>query len=227
MFSEFLDFLSHFFKIFILNVSNTNSYPKPLSAAEEKDYLKKMAKGDSGARNMLISHNMRLVAHIVKKYYAANGDPEDLISIGSIGLIKGIDSFKADKNTRLSSYISRCIENEILMHFRSLKKTAQDVSICDPIDTDKDGNALTLMDVIAVEDTIIEDLDLKIKSEHLYNYIDESLGEREKMIIALRYGLGSGDPMTQREVAQKLDISRSYVSRIEKKALERLRKRYD
>ena len=162
----------------------------------------------------------------MKKYYMSTNDQDDLVSIGTIGLIKAVDTFDADKGIRLSSYAARCIENEILMFFRNCKKSAQDVSMNEPIDTDKDGNALVLMDVMATEDLIVDELDTKIKSEQLYKYIDEVLSEREKIIINLRYGLGGKVPLTQREVAKKLNISRSYVSRIEKKSLLILKKRF-
>ena len=210
--------------VFILHVTGVGSFPQPLSAKEEKNCFDLMKNGDTSARNKLIEHNLRLVAHIVKKYYMSTNDQDDLVSIGTIGLIKAVDTFDADKGIRLSSYAARCIENEILMFFRNCKKSAQDVSMNEPIDTDKDGNALVLMDVMATEDLIVDELDTKIKSEQLYKYIDEVLSEREKIIINLRYGLGGKIPLTQREVAKKLNISRSYVSRIEKKALKKLKK---
>ena len=175
----------------------------------------------------MIEHNLRLVAHIIKKYYSRTNDQDDLVSIGTIGLIKAIDTFNIDKGIRLSSYAARCIENEVLMYFRNTKKVAQDVSMNEPIDSDKDGNTLVLMDMIAVEDSIIDDIDLKIKSEKLYKYISEALSDREKKIIELRYGLNGKNATTQKEVAKKLGISRSYVSRIEKKALGILKKRFD
>lgn len=210
----------------VLNVSG-GSFPRPLSAAEEAECLRRLALGDREARNTLIEHNLRLVAHIIKKYYASWSDQEDLVSIGTIGLIKAINTFDTAKGARLSSYAARCIENEVLMHFRNGRKSAQDVSISDPIDTDKDGNALTLIDVISCDDTIVDDLDLKIKAEQLHKYLDLALDEREREIILLRYGIGGGRALTQRIVAKRLGISRSYVSRIEKKALEKLRRRFD
>ena len=212
---------------FILHVSGTGSFPKSLSAKEEREALERMAAGDPAARTRLIEHNLRLVAHIVKKYYGTAADQEDLISIGTIGLIKAVDSFDMSKGIRLSSYAAKCVENEILMFFRSGKKTAQDVSVNEPIDVDKDGNALTWMDILAQEDTTVDDLDLKFKTEKLYGYIVETLDEREKEIILLRYGLAGAEPLPQREVAKKLHISRSYVSRIEKRALEKLRERFE
>ena len=208
-----------------LHVTGAGSFPSPLSAAQEYELLKKTQEGDISARNSLVEHNLRLVAHIVKKYYASGCDQEDLISIGTIGLIKAVSTFKPDKSIRLSTYAARCIENEILMHFRNLKKTAQDVYISDPIDTDKDGNALTLIDVIADEGDISEQLDTKIKLERLREILDSTLDRREKKIIELRYGLGGCKELTQREIAVMLKISRSYVSRIEKAALEKLRRR--
>ncbi len=196
---------------FILHVTGSGSFPRPLTAQEERDCLERLKSGDMKAKNELIEHNLRLVAHIIKKYYANSNDQDDLISIGTIGLIKAVNTFDSSKGIRLSSYAARCIENEVLMFFRSSKKTAQDISINEPIDTDKDGNALTLMDVMATEDNIIDNLDCKIKSEQLKRYIREVLSPREQTIIELRYGLTGRSPLTQREVAQKLGISRSYV----------------
>ena len=178
------------------------------------------------ARGELIEHNLRLVAHIIKKYYSRAADQDDLISIGTIGLIKAVNTFDYTKGIRLATYASRCVENEILMHFRAGKKSAQDVSISEPIDTDKDGQQLTLIDVLAVDDTIVDDLELKLNAEKLRRYIAEVLDDREQQVILWRYGLG-GKERTQREVARALDISRSYVSRIEKRALEKLKKRYE
>ncbi|MBQ3162823.1 MAG: RNA polymerase sporulation sigma factor SigK [Oscillospiraceae bacterium] len=212
---------------FALHLETGNVFPKPLSAAEEEDCFRKMHEGDTAARSKLIEHNIRLVAHIIKKYYNVTTDQEDLISIGTIGLIKAVSTFDYSKKTRFATYASRCIENEILMHFRSLKKTAGDIYFDEPIDTDKEGNQLTLIDIIAEDDGIVDKIDLNIKSEQLYRFIDECLDERELTIIKHRYGLYGCKPLTQREVAEKLDISRSYVSRIEKKALQSLRKKYE
>ena len=209
----------------VLHVVNSSSFPKPLTAAEERQALEAMAAGDTAARQRLIEHNLRLVAHIIKKYYAGTRDQDDLISIGTIGLIKAVDTFDGSKG-RLATYASRCIENEVLMHFRASKKTAQDVSLSEPIDTDSEGRPLTLMDVLAAEDTILDDLDRKINTEKLSRYIRESLEQREQEIIALRYGL-AGPPLTQWQVAAHLGISRSYVSRLETKALKKLRRRYE
>ncbi len=212
---------------FALHVTGAGSFPRPLSAKEERECLALIAQGDQQAKSRLIEHNLRLVAHIIKKYYASFKDQDDLISIGTIGLIKAVSTFKCDKNVRFATYASRCIENEILMHFRNRKKSAQDVFLSDPVDTDKDGNSLTLMDLMAEDDNIVEQIDLSIKSERLCSYIVEELDPRERQIITLRYGLGGQKPLTQREVAQHLDISRSYVSRIEKKAIGLLRKRFE
>jgi RNA polymerase sporulation-specific sigma factor len=210
----------------VLHVVNSGSFPKPLTAAQEREAFAAMRAGDNAARQRLIEHNLRLVAHIIKKYYANAQNQEDLVSIGTIGLIKAVDTFDETKGPRLATYAARCIENEILMHFRATKKTAQDVSLSEPIDTDSEGRPLTLMDVLAQEDTIVDDLDRKINIEKLGRYIRESLDAREREIIALRYGLG-GRALTQWQVAERLDISRSYVSRLETKALKKLRRRYD
>lgn len=223
----FMEMLNNLFLFFILHVTGSGSFPSPLSAKDERMYLERLAKGDLSARNKLVEHNLRLVAHIIKKYYSSVNDQDDLVSIGTIGLIKAINTFDINKKIKLSSYASRCIENEILMFFRNLRKNAQDVSLSDAIDSDKDGNPLTLMDVMAVEDNIVEKLDLKINSEKLKEYLTEVLDSREQTVIILRYGLNGYESLTQREVAKKLNISRSYVSRIEKKAIQILRKRFD
>ncbi|MCH5193371.1 MAG: RNA polymerase sporulation sigma factor SigK [Oscillospiraceae bacterium] len=227
MFTELISLAIENLVFFALHIESGGVFPKPLTAAEEEECFRKMHEGDSSARNKLIEHNLRLVAHIIKKYYNVSTDQEDLISIGTIGLIKAVSTFDYAKKTRFATYASRCIENEILMHFRSLKKSAGDVYFDEPIDTDKDGNTLTLIDIIAEDDGIIDKIDLNIKSEQLYRFIDECLDEREKDIIKRRYGLYGLKPLTQREVADQLGISRSYVSRIEKKALQTLKKKYD
>lgn len=206
-----------------LHIAKTGSFKKPLSAEEEAECLKGVREGDAAAREKLIEHNLRLVAHIVKKYYAANGDPDDLISIGTIGLIKAVSSFKSEKGIRFATYASRCIENEILMYFRNLKKTAQDVSISETIDTDKDGNELTFGDLMADDDSLFENMERRLRASQLYRAVERELDEREKEIVVLRYGLYGKKPLTQREAADRLKISRSYVSRIEKRALEKLR----
>ena len=224
---EILGFLGQYVCFFILHVCGGGACPKPLSEKKEREYLQKMAQGDADAKNKLIEHNLRLVAHIIKKYYGVSSEQDDLVSIGTIGLIKAINTFKPDKNIRLSSYASRCIENEILMHFRSVKKSAQDISINETIDTDKDGNQLTLLDIMAVDDDIIDNLDKKLNIKKLGQYINEELEEREKKIIILRYGLDGRKPVTQKQIAKQMNISRSYVSRIETKALKKLRKRFE
>lgn len=211
----------------ILHVTNSGSFPRPLSAAEERHYLNLLKSGDASAKNVLIERNLRLVAHIIKKYYSNARDQDDLISIGTIGLIKAVSTFDMEKGTRLATYAARCVENEILMYFRNQKKSSQDVYISDPIDTDKDGNQLTLMDVVSCDDTILEDVDLKMKSEKLHKFIKSALDGRERIIIELRYGIDGCRPKTQREVAKLLGISRSYVSRIEKKALLELRAMFE
>ena len=198
--------------LFSLRLSGGGSFPRPLSAAEEREYLQKYAQGDPEARDALIRHNLRLVAHIVKKYYTQSGDQEDLISIGTIGLIKGISSFNPEKGARLATYAARCIENEILMYFRSQKKLQGEVSLSDSIDTDKAGNALQLMDVVGVDDTMLEDLHDRDSALRLRQLVRESLTAREAEIIRLRYGLGGTVPLTQREIASSFGISRSYVS---------------
>ena len=201
----------------------SGSFPRPLKAEEERMYLQQYAAGDLEARNVLIEHNLRLVAHIIKKYYTQSGDQDDLISIGTIGLIKGISTFKADKNVRLATYASRCIENEILMYFRSQRKLQGEVSLSDSLDSDGDGSSLSLMDVIRVEDDMLENLDARDACAKVRRCVAECLTEREARIITLRYGLNGQPPLTQREIAAQSNISRSYVSRIEKKALEKLR----
>ncbi|MBE6767340.1 MAG: sigma-70 family RNA polymerase sigma factor [Ruminococcaceae bacterium] len=210
-----------------LHIVNPGTFPRPLSAADEREALVAWREhGDRAARAKLIEHNLRLVAHIIKKYYSNTDEADDLISIGTIGLIKAVDTFDHTKNVRLVTYASRCVENEILMHFRAKRRRAGDVSFSDPIETDRDGNELTLMDVVAGEDTLAEELETKINGEKIHRYLYEELDEREREIIVLRYGLVS-DPLPQREVAKKLDISRSYVSRIEKRALEKLHARFE
>lgn len=206
-----------------LRISSGGSFPKPLSAEEERMYLQRSAQGDLEARNILIERNLRLVAHIMKKYYSQSADQEDLISIGTIGLIKGISTFDASKGARLATYAARCVENEILMYFRSLRKTAGDVSLSDCIETGKDGNALSLMDVLCSEEDLFEDLSTRQTCKKLYAVMQEVLSERERLVITLRYGLGGRMPLTQRQIAEQCKISRSYVSRIEKKALATLR----
>ncbi|MBP1564166.1 MAG: RNA polymerase sporulation sigma factor SigK [Oscillospiraceae bacterium] len=211
---------------FALHVDNTGVFPKPLSKEEEEKYFRLMnEENDKEARNKLIEHNLRLVAHIIKKYYSKSGDQEELISIGTIGLIKAVSTFKSEKGSRFATYASRCIENEILMNFRALKKTAGDIYMDTPIDTDKDGNQLTLVDIIADDTSVTDEVELIINSRKLYSDIEKCLDKRELEIITFRYGLFGYEPLTQKQVSDKLGISRSYVSRIEKKALSKLKKR--
>jgi len=214
-----ISFLMNNFLYLFLKVSYTQSFPPPLSPKEEAEYFCRMAEGDMKAREKLIEHNLRLVAHIVKKYYTANDSQEDLISIGTIGLIKAIDSFNPKNGARFATYAGKCLQNEILMHFRSQKKTACEVSLGETIDTDKEGNPLTYGDIISVEDTIADDLDIAVRSAAAKKIIAEKLDARSRRVICLRYGLFGAEALTQREVAEKMGISRSYVSRIEKAAL--------
>ncbi len=211
--------------VFLISfVSDSNSFPKPLSAKEERMYIEKMEQGDEDAKAKLIEHNLRLVAHIAKKYSGTIRDSEDLISLGTIGLIKGINSFDSSKGTRLVTYAARCIENEILMLMRSNKKSQGDVSLNDPIGCDKEGNQILLMDIIGTdEEDVIKEIDRKSQVKKLYRNIATRLDDREREIIKMRYGLYDGNEMTQFEVAEILGISRSYVSRIEKKAISKLR----
>ncbi len=209
---------------FALHVTTGGSFPPPLSAKAERALLERMASGDEAAKNELIEHNLRLVAHIVKKYYSGPVEQEDLVSIGTVGLIKAVSTFDPAKGIRLATYAARCIENEILMCFRAHKKSAQDVLIGDPIDADGEGNTLTLIDVLADDGNLVDDVDRKLQVERLRRLISTGLDERERTILILRYGLGGAQELTQREVARRLGISRSYVSRIEKGALETLRR---
>ena len=201
----------------------TGSFPKPLTAQEERHYLALAAKGDLEARNVLIERNLRLVAHIMKKYYAQTSDQEDLISIGTIGLIKGIETFDQTKGARLATYAARCVENEILMYFRAQRKSSQDVSLSDFIETAGDGAPLALMDVISDQEDLSERVSNRELLQKLCKAVDSVLTEQERQVVVLRYGLGTGEPLRQREVAQATGISRSYVSRIEKKALQKLK----
>ena len=212
--------------LFSLRLSGGGSFPKPLTSAEEREYLRRYAAGDQTARDVLIERNLRLVAHIVKKYYTQSADQEDLISIGTIGLIKGISSFKPEKGARLATYAAKCIENEILMYFRSQKKTQGEISLSDTIDTDKEGNSLELLDVVGVDDTMLDDIHDQDSALRLRQLVRDCLTARESEIIRLRYGLGGTVPLTQREIAASFGISRSYVSRIEERALEKLRQEF-
>ncbi len=211
--------------VFLISyVSGTNSFPNPLSDEEEAECIKKMLSGDIDARNKLIEHNLRLVAHVVKKYSQTREDGEELISIGTIGLIKGITSFKPEKGVRLATYASRCIDNEILMLIRSNKKSQNDVSLNDPIGTDKEGNQILLVDVMSSDEEVADIIELKSQVKKLRENILSELDDRERRIIIKRYGLDGNKPLTQRELAKKLNISRSYISRIEKKAVSKLKK---
>ncbi|MFS8650299.1 MAG: RNA polymerase sporulation sigma factor SigK [Caldibacillus sp.] len=222
--SSLLSGLALIFKeiIFLVSYVRNNAFPQPLSPEEEKKYLQLMARGDRNARNVLIEHNLRLVAHIVKKFENTGEDQEDLISIGTIGLIKAIESFSEDKGTKLATYAARCIENEILMHLRTLKKTKKDVSLHDPIGQDKEGNEISLIDVLKTDtEDVIDTIQLNMELDKVKKYIDV-LDEREREVIIGRFGLGMNKEKTQREIAKELGISRSYVSRIEKRALMKM-----
>lgn len=206
----------------ILGISTPQNFPPPLSQEEESEYFQRAENGDEEAREKLILHNLRLVSHIVRKYYSTSRSQDDLISVGVIGLAKAVDSFKISNGARFATYAARCIQNEILMHFRAQKKLSAEVSLNETIDVDKDGNPLTYIDVISCEESLTGEVERKLSAEKALNYVNTILDERERQIIILRYGLGNNAALTQREVAQKLGISRSYVSRIEKGALERL-----
>ena len=207
----------------VLGIDDSESFPPPLSKEEETRYFEKMQNGDVTARNKIIEHNLRLVSHIIRKYYSSYEYPDELLSIGSLGLIKAVDSFKPTFGTRFATYGAKCVQNEILMFFRSQKKRGAEISINDQIDVDKDGNPLTYLDIISQNESIENDLDMKVHIEKIRSLVDSILLPREKEIIVLRYGLKGYQPRTQREVARHLGISRSYVSRIEKKALEKMK----
>ena len=220
MFGGLISWLMENMLYFALHMESGTVFPKPLSAQQEAEAFRRMAEE-------LIVHNLRLVAHVVKKYYTSNADTEELISIGTVGLIKAVSTFNNSKSTRFATYAAKCIDNEILMYFRSAKKSARDVYLDEPVDVDKDGNSMSLMDIIAEDDNMVDRIDTMIKSRQLYGFVENSLDDREREIILYRYGLYGKKPLTQREVAEKLDISRSYVSRIEKKALEKLKNEYE
>ena len=219
--SLFLKFIS-----LVLNLSDVQSFPPPLSAEAERELFARARANDESARAKLIEHNMRLVSHIVRKYYSSFPDPDELLSVGSLGLIKAIDSFRCDVGTRFATYGAKCVQNEILMFFRSRKKLSAEVSLNDTIDIDRDGNPLTYLDIISEPEHLTEDIELKTHIEKLRGLIDSVLEPREREIAVLRYGLCGYEPRTQREVAKHLGISRSYVSRIEKRALEKLRESF-
>lgn len=210
----------------ILGLDVTENFPPPLSAKDEAEYFRRMREGDKEARAVIIEHNLRLVSHIIRKYYASYGAQDELLSIGSLGLIKAVDSFKSELGTRFATYGAKCVQNEILMYFRSKKKESHEVSVNETIDIDKDGNPLTYLDIMSVPDTMAEDIEMKGHIERVRALVDEKLEGREREIIVLRYGLCGYQPRTQREVAKYLGISRSYVSRIEKRALERLKESF-
>ena len=198
----------------ILRVQGSGgSFPRPLTSEEEQDLIQRMLDGEKQARDLLIEHNLRLVAHIVKKYYAEPAEQDDLISIGTIGLIKAVSTYRPDKKVKLATYAARCIENEILMHFRASRKTASEVSLSETLDSDGEGNSLALMDVISCEDENLHEIELSDRYQQMYEHMNTCLDDREKQVIALRYGLGGSEPLTQREIAGKYGISRSYVSR--------------
>ena len=203
------------------------SFPAPLSPSEEKYYIQKYTEGDLEAKHILIERNLRLVAHVIKKYQTLEEDPEDLISIGTIGLIKAVVTFNPDKGNRLAAYASRCVENEILMYLRSKKKTGKEISLYEPIGTDREGNEIRLYDIIETEEDDIPDkIHLKENIQILYEKVENELSSREKLVLKMRYGLYNGEEYTQREIARQLGISRSYVSRIEKSAVEKLREHF-
>lgn len=207
----------------ILRVTvNGGSFPLPLSHAEEQQLLARVQQGDLYARNKLVEHNLRLVAHIVKKYYTANEDTDDLISIGTIGLIKGVSTYDPTKNVRLATYASRCIENEILMYFRSCRKKSREISLEDPLEQSSETGSLTLLDVLSCEDDSLDRVECSDRYQLLYHCFHTCLNSRERSVLSLRYGLSGEPPMSQRDVASLHGISRSYVSRIEKRAIEKL-----
>ncbi len=208
--------------LFTLRLGMGSSFPRPLSPEEEQLYVQRAAQGDGEARNQLIEHNLRLVAHIVKKYYNQTGDTDDLVSIGTIGLIKAVNTYRPERQIRLATYAARCIENEILMHLRKTRRQAGEVSLNDVLEQDEEGGGLSLMDVLKVDDTMLEDLDTRESCVRVREAVQVCLEERERLVITRRYGLDGQKPLTQREIAAQLGISRSYVSRIEKKALKQL-----
>lgn len=222
MLASILSAFSQFFHL-ILGIGTPQSFPPPLPSDVEKEYFIRLESGDAEARKQLILHNLRLVSHIVRKYYATSKNQEDLISIGTIGLIKAVDTFKVSAGARFATYAARCIQNEILMHFRSQKKLASEISLNDTIDVDRDGNPLTYIDVISCDDSLSADVERSISSDKARKYVETVLTPRERKIVTLRYGIGGKTPLTQREIASALGISRSYVSRLEKSALEKLR----
>lgn len=221
MLTELFSLLSNLFHL-ILGIQTPQKFPPPLSPEKEREYFLRAEGGDEKARSELILRNLRLVSHIVRKYYATAKNQEDLVSIGTIGLIKAVDTFKVSGGAKFATYAARCIQNEILMHFRSQKKLAAEISLNETIDVDRDGNPLTYIDVISCDESLTSDIERKITSDRAVRLVNTILTDRERQIIILRYGIGRSKPLTQREIAEKLKISRSYVSRIEKCALEKL-----
>ncbi len=222
MLTGIISILSNFIHL-ILGINTPQSFPPPLPTQREEEYFKLMESGDKSRRQELILHNLRLVSHIVRKYYATAKNQEDLVSIGTIGLIKAVDTYKISGGVRFATYAAKCIQNEILMHFRAQKKLAAEISLNDTIDVDRDGNPLTYIDVISCDESMPTDIERKITSARALRMVNTLLTARERKIIVLRYGLNGKKPLTQREIAEALNISRSYVSRIEKSALEKLR----
>ena len=206
----------------VLGIGTPQNFPPPLSAEEECEYFRRLENGDEDARQKLISHNLRLVSHIVRKYYSGNKCSEDLVSIGVIGLVKAVDSFRLQGGAKFATYAAKCIQNEILMYFRSQKRICSEVSLSDTIDVDRDGNPLTYIDVISADESLTGEVERQIDAERAMRFVNTVLDMRERKIISLRYGLDGNEPLTQREVATLLGISRSYVSRIEKTAIEKL-----
>lgn len=221
MYTYFFSLFSHLFNI-MLGVGHTHAFPPPLGAEEEAECFRLMKLGDEEARQKLILHNLRLVAHIIRKYYSGSSSQDDLISVGSIGLVKAVDSYNHSKATKFATYAAKCIQNEVLMYFRAQRKLSKEVSINETIDIDRDGNPLSYMDVISSEESVAEEVDRQIQTTRMYCFIQKILNERERQILIMRYGLYGGRQFTQREVAVALGISRSYVSRIEKSALDKL-----
>lgn len=211
------------FIFIVLGIPEGQSFPPPLTQREEREAFLRMKEGDKGARDLIIEHNLRLVSHIVRKYYGSYAFTDDLLSIGSIGLIKAVDTFRTENGTRFATYAARCVQNEILMFFRAQKKLSQEISINEQIDVDRDGNPLTYLDIIASEESVDEDIEKSMHLRRIRELVDSVLAEREREIVVLRYGLCGYQPLTQREVARHLGISRSYVSRIEKRSLEKLK----
>ena len=227
MLQALIDFIAANILYLTLHLNNYGAFPPPLKPSEEKMYFERLKNGDEEARKILIKHNLRLVAHIIKKCYSGCAEQDDLISVGTIGLIKGINSFNPDRGIKLATYAARCIENEVFMYFRQERKGMQDISLSEPVETDGEGNPLTLMEIIKVDDTIVDDIDIKLKEKMLKKFVEDIPNERDKTIIILRYGLNGGKPMTQKEVAKQLNISRSYVSRIEKRVLKYLNRKFE